>query len=31
VLADWYQQGSYLEFDHGGGRMRDIPAPSPLS
>ena len=28
VLADWYEQGSYLEFDHDGGRTRDIALPS---
>ncbi len=26
VLADWYEQGSYLEFDASGGRRHDIPA-----
>ncbi len=31
VLADWYKQGSYLEFDHEGGHMRDIAAPGPLA
>jgi UDP-2,3-diacylglucosamine hydrolase len=24
VLADWYDRGSYLEFDADGGRMRDV-------
>ena len=28
VLADWYERGTYLEFDHEGGRVRDIAAPS---
>jgi UDP-2,3-diacylglucosamine hydrolase len=28
VLADWYEHGSYLEFDHEGGRTRDIAAPA---
>jgi UDP-2,3-diacylglucosamine hydrolase len=28
VLADWYERGSYLEFDQEGGRTRDIAAPS---
>jgi UDP-2,3-diacylglucosamine hydrolase len=27
VLADWYERGSYLEFDAAGGRTRDIAAP----
>jgi len=31
VLADWYKQGSYLEFDQEGGHMRDIAAPGPLA
>ena len=26
VLADWYDSGSYLEFDADGGRARDVPA-----
>ena len=26
VLADWYDRGSYLEFDADGGRARDLPA-----
>jgi UDP-2,3-diacylglucosamine hydrolase len=26
VLADWYEQGSYVEFDSSGGRSRDIAA-----
>ena len=29
VLADWYDHGSYLEFDAEGGRMRDVPAMEP--
>ena len=28
VLADWYERGSYLEFDANGGRMRDVAAPA---
>jgi len=28
VLADWYERGSYLEFDQEGGRTRDIAAPA---
>ncbi len=28
VLADWYERGSFLEFDHDGGRTRDIAAPA---
>lgn len=28
VLADWYERGSYLEFDQDGGRTRDIAAPA---
>ena len=24
VLADWYERGSYLEFDAEGGRTRDV-------
>ena len=28
VLADWYDRGSYLEFDAAGGRRRDIPVPA---
>jgi UDP-2,3-diacylglucosamine hydrolase len=27
VLADWYDRGSYLEFDAAGGRTRDVPVP----
>jgi UDP-2,3-diacylglucosamine hydrolase len=27
VLADWYEHGSYLEFDAAGGRARDVAAP----
>ena len=28
VLADWYDRGSYLEFDAAGGRTRDVVAPA---
>jgi UDP-2,3-diacylglucosamine hydrolase len=28
VLADWYDRGSYLEFDAAGGRTRDVAAPA---
>ena len=28
VLADWYDRGSYLEFDAAGGRMRDVASPA---
>jgi UDP-2,3-diacylglucosamine hydrolase len=28
VLADWYEHGSYLEFDQEGGRTRDVAAPA---
>jgi UDP-2,3-diacylglucosamine hydrolase len=28
VLADWYERGSYLEFDAAGGRTRDIAPPA---
>ncbi|HYR00323.1 MAG TPA: UDP-2,3-diacylglucosamine diphosphatase [Casimicrobiaceae bacterium] len=28
VLADWYERGSYLEFDQEGGRTRDVAAPA---
>lgn len=28
VLADWYDRGSYLEYDGDGGRMRVVPAPA---
>jgi UDP-2,3-diacylglucosamine hydrolase len=28
VLADWYQRGTYLEFDATGGRTRDVAAPA---
>jgi UDP-2,3-diacylglucosamine hydrolase len=28
VLADWYEHGSYLEFDAAGGQRHDIPAPT---
>jgi UDP-2,3-diacylglucosamine hydrolase len=28
VLADWYEHGSYLEFDAAGGRTRDVAAPA---
>lgn len=28
VLADWYERGSYLEFDAAGGRARDVVMPA---
>ncbi len=28
VLADWYDQGSFVEFDAAGGRRHDIPVPA---
>ena len=28
VLADWYHQGSFVEFDAAGGRRHDIPEPA---
>lgn len=29
VLADWYDRGSYLQFDTDGGRTRDVVSPAP--